>query len=140
MVRCGWAASSKAERRTPSWLTATPAAASAVGEAVAAFIIARAAPSRAVCGAVEGGARRADAAERDALVGQPLVGVVGAQRQAIFGARGEHAIGLADALGDEIVDHHAEIGFGAVEDAPAPPAGQRAALSPATRPCAAASS
>ena len=41
-VRCGWAASSKAERRTPSWLTATPAAASAVGAAVAAFIIARA--------------------------------------------------------------------------------------------------
>ena len=58
----------------------------------------------------------ADAAERDALVGQPFVGVVGAQRQPVFGARGEHAIGFADALGGEIVDHHAEIGFGAVEN------------------------
>ena len=57
----------------------------------------------------------ADAAERDALAGQPLIGVVGAQRQPIFGARGEHAIGLADAARDQIVDHHAEIAFGAIE-------------------------
>ena len=58
---------------------------------------------------------------------QPLVGIVGAQRQAIFGARGEHAIGLADAPRDEIVDHHAEIGFGAIEEdrRAAPPARAR---------------
>ena len=48
--------------------------------------------------------------------GQALIGVVGAQGQAILGARGEHAIGLADAAGDEVVDHHAEIARGAVED------------------------
>ena len=66
-------------------------------------------------GANAAGARRPDAADRDALVGQPLIGVVGAQGQPIFGARGEHAIGLGDAARHEIVDHHAEIAFGAVE-------------------------
>src|SRR2546429_494799 len=37
---------------------------------------------------------RADAAEIGAPRGQPLIGVVGAQRQAVFGARGEHAVRL----------------------------------------------
>ena len=69
----------------------------------------------------------ADAADRDALSGQPLIGIVGAQRQPIFGARGEHAVRLGDAARDQIVDHHAEIAFGAIEDdfarrrRPAPP-------------------
>ena len=46
---------------------------------------------------------------------QTPVGVVGPQRQPIFGARGEHAIGLADALRGQVVDQHADIGVGAVE-------------------------
>ena len=50
------------------------------------------------------------------FAGQPLVGVVGAQRQPVFGARGEHPVRLGDAARDQIVDHHAEIAFGAVED------------------------
>ena len=37
-----------------------------------------------------------DQAEAQPSPRQALVGVVGAQRQAIFGARGEHAVGLAD--------------------------------------------
>ena len=66
-------------------------------------------------GAMRPRPHRADAAERNTPVRQALIGIVGAQRQPIFGARGEHAIGLGDAAGDEIVDHHAEIAFGAVE-------------------------
>ena len=58
----------------------------------------------------------ADAAETDAPRGQPLIGVVGAQRQAIFGARGEHAVGLAHPLHHQIVDHHADIGVRAAQD------------------------
>ena len=60
-------------------------------------------------------ARLPDAAQRNALIGQALIGIVGAQRQTILGARGEHAIGLGDAAGHEVVDHHAEIAVGAVE-------------------------
>ena len=43
---------------------------------------------------------------------QAPVGVVGPKRQTEFGARGEHAIGFADAVACEIVDHDAEIGVG----------------------------
>ena len=60
-------------------------------------------------GAVHLRALAADAAERDALVGEPLIGVVGPQRQPILGARGEHAIGFGDAARHQIVDHDAEI-------------------------------
>ena len=52
---------------------------------------------------------RADTAERNAAVGQPLVGVVGAQRQPVLRPRGEHPVGLGDAAGHQIVDHHAEV-------------------------------
>ena len=45
----------------------------------------------------------ADAAERDSLVGEALVGVVGPQGQAVFGPRGEHPVRLGDAAGDEVV-------------------------------------
>ena len=73
--------------------------------------------------------------------GQPLVGIVGPQGQPVFGARGEHPVGLAGAAGHQIVDQHADIGVGAVERrAAAAPAADSAALSPAIRPCAAASS
>ena len=68
----------------------------------------------------------ADAAERDPPARQPLIGIVGAQRQPIFGARREHAIRLADAAGHQIVDHDAEIAFGAIEDdRRAPPRSRR---------------
>jgi hypothetical protein len=58
---------------------------------------------------------RADAAERNTPIRQTLIGIVGAQRQPIFGPRGEHPIGLSDTAGDEIVDHDPEVAFGAVE-------------------------
>ena len=65
---------------------------------------------------VEFRARRADAADRNSFAGQTLIGVVGAQLQTIFGARSEHAIRLADAARNEIVDHHADVGFRAIEN------------------------
>ena len=85
-------------------------------------------------------ALRRDAAGGDRLGRQPRRGIVGAQPKPIFGARGEHAIGLGNALEDEVVDHHADIGIGAVEEDRRRALAQAAALSPATRPCAAASS
>src|SRR3546814_20509179 len=57
----------------------------------------------------------ADAAERKSAPGQALVCVVRAQTQAIFGAAGEHPIGLAEAAGDQIVDEDADVGFRAVD-------------------------
>ena len=73
-------------------------------------------PLQAVLGLAEGARPdRSDAAERDSLRRQPLVGVVGAQRQPELSTRGEHAIGLADPVSREVVDHHPKIGFGAVE-------------------------
>ena len=46
---------------------------------------------------------------------QPLIGIVGAQRQPELGTRREHAIGLGDALARQVVDHHADIGVGTPE-------------------------
>ncbi len=43
--------------------------------------------------------------------GQPHVGIVFAQLQPVFGAAGEHAIGLGDAARDEVIDQHAEVGL-----------------------------
>src|SRR3546814_11140116 len=57
----------------------------------------------------------AAAAERKSAPGQARVCVVRAQTQAIFGAAGEHPIGLADAAGDQIVDEDADVGFRAVD-------------------------
>jgi hypothetical protein len=48
--------------------------------------------------------------------GEAEVGVVLAEEQAVFGAAGEHAVGFGAALGDEVVDHHAEVGLVAAED------------------------
>ena len=42
---------------------------------------------------------------------QAGVGVVFAQEQAVFGAAGEHAVGFACALGDEVVNEDAEVGL-----------------------------
>ena len=50
-------------------------------------------------------------AERMADGGQARVGVVFAQQQAVFGTAGEHAVGFACALGDEVVDEDAEVGL-----------------------------
>src|SRR5690349_4162650 len=61
------------------------------------------------------GARLPDAAERNSFLGQPLIGVVGPERQAIFGAGREHAVRLGDPAGDEIVDHDAQIAVGTIE-------------------------
>ena len=40
-------------------------------------------------------------------------GVVLAEAEPIFRTAGKHAIGLGDAMGDEVVDQHADIGLGA---------------------------
>src|SRR5579885_506319 len=56
-----------------------------------------------------------DAPKRDAFAGQSLIGIVSTQGQPILGARREHPIWLAHAACDQIIDHHAEIAFGAVE-------------------------
>ena len=45
---------------------------------------------------------------------EAAIGVVDAQVQAELGARGEHAIGLVGALGDEVVDEDAGVAFGAI--------------------------
>ena len=58
---------------------------------------------------------RRHAAGGDRRRRQPRGGIVGAQPQPIFGARGQHPIGLGDALQHQVVDHHADIGIGAVE-------------------------
>ena len=120
MPRSGYDSSSNAVRRWPSWLSARPCFAASVGVSDSEFASALAASSAAIFGVELPLPRRADAADRDALAGQPLIGVVGPQRQPIFGPRGEHPIRLGDAAGHQIVDHHAEIAFGAVEhDRPA---------------------
>ena len=43
--------------------------------------------------------------------GQATVGIVFAQLQPILGAAGEHAVRLADALGDQVVHQHAQVGL-----------------------------
>ena len=78
-----------------------------------------------------------DAADGDAERRQTLIGIVGAERQPVFGAAREHAVGLGDAAGHEIVDHHAEIAVGAADMKRAsPPPATSAAFTPATSPCA----
>ena len=47
---------------------------------------------------------------------QPAVGVVVPQQQAVLGPASEHAVRLIDAPGDEVVDEHADIRLGAVQD------------------------
>ena len=60
-------------------------------------------------------ARGADAAQRNPLIREPLIGIVGTQRQPIFRARCEHPIWLGDAARYQIVDHDADIALGAIE-------------------------
>ena len=42
---------------------------------------------------------------------QTQVGVAGAQEETALGAGGEHTIGFIGALGDKVINHHAEVGF-----------------------------
>ena len=58
----------------------------------------------------------ADEADAAAMRGEAAVGVVDAQVKAELGAGGEHAVGLAGSLADEIVDEDGGVGFAAIED------------------------
>ena len=60
--------------------------------------------------------RPIDDAERAPDLGQAQVGVVLAQLQAELGPAGEHAVGLAHALGDQVVNQHADVRLAAVQD------------------------
>ena len=62
------------------------------------------------------GLRGRDEAEITAQRGQTLIGIVGPKAKAILGATGKHAIWLCYAVRGEIVDHHADIGLGAIDD------------------------
>ena len=48
--------------------------------------------------------------------GEALVGVVAAEGEAEFGAAGEHAVRFRRGLGDEVVDHDADVGLVACQD------------------------
>ena len=48
-------------------------------------------------------------------LGEAPVGAVVAEEQAVFGAGGVEAVGLGEFTGDEVVDHHADVGLGAAE-------------------------
>ena len=76
----------------------------------------------------------ANATHRHASGSQAFIGVVGAERQPIFGARGEHAVGFADPARHQIVDHHANIGFGAIEGHWLPPGGASCSVQPGDEP------
>ena len=56
-----------------------------------------------------------DTVRRQRGLAEPRRRIVRAQRQAIFGARGHHAIRLADALQRQVVDHHPDVGAAPVE-------------------------
>ncbi len=57
-----------------------------------------------------------DEPERTPARHHALGGVVFAQGEPMLGARGHHAIGLVGALGGEVVDEHARVGFVSRED------------------------
>ena len=123
----GSASRSKAERRRPSRLTSRPWRPASVGVSDSDRSSRGGVRERRGLGREGLPARGADTTQGDAERGQPLVGVVGAQAQAVLGARGEHAVGLGDPAGDEVVDHDAEIAVGARDDeGPARAAGQQA--------------
>ena len=45
-----------------------------------------------------------------------MIRIIRAQQQAIFRAGRKHAVGLCDALCDQIINHHADIGLATVKD------------------------
>ena len=130
-------------RRWPSALTGKPAVPACGGRQRQRGRARRARSASAAALAREGLRARSEPthAQRHARGGQPLVGVVGAQGQAELGPAGEHPIGLGDAAGDQVVDHHADVGLVAGEGGRRRrPAAARAAFRPATSPWAPASS
>src|SRR5438093_10074603 len=48
--------------------------------------------------------------------GETGIGVIDAQVQPKFGARGEHAVGLVRALGDQVVNQDSGVAFGPADD------------------------
>ena len=70
---------------------------------------------------------------------EAAVGVVDAQVEAVLGARGEHAIGLVGALGDQVVDEDTGVAWCDHVNGGSP-LSQSAALMPAMMPWHAASS
>ena len=72
---------------------------------------------------------------------QPEIRVVDAQQQPMLGARREHPVRLETAFRDQVVDQNADVRLVPPQlEAGSPLQPRRAALMPATRPCAAASS
>ena len=108
--------SSNAVRRWPSRLSARPCL-DGLGRGQRNRLVANARTSakRGHLCRMEAAPFRAHAADGNAPGGEPLVGVVRPQRQPVLRPRGEHPIGLGDPLGNEVVDHHPEVAFGAVE-------------------------
>jgi len=64
------------------------------------------------CGMISGRQKTDVVAE----LGKAEVGVVLAENEAVFGARGEHAVRFNGAFGDEVVDQDADVGLVAAED------------------------
>ena len=60
-------------------------------------------------------ALRSGEAELLGIGGEAHVGVVLSEKNAIFSARGEHAIGFVDPFAHQIIDEYADIGFVAAE-------------------------
>ena len=81
-------------------------------------------------------ARIVDQTEFATLFGQAQIGIVFAQQQAVFGARGEHAVRLARAQRDQIVDQYADVGFVTTRLPGIAPCARQPALMPASSPCA----
>src|SRR5690242_14464 len=70
---------------------------------------------------------RTDATQLGANSSEPLVSIVGSERQPVLSPRREHAIGLAHPTRHQVIDQHAEIPIRAIEGMPL------AASSPARR-------
>ncbi len=115
MPMFGYDSRSIALRRWPSFLSARPCRSASFGVTESDCARLPGLIERRGLGAERRRPRRPDAADRDALRGQPLIGIVGAQGQPVLGARREHAVRLGDAARHQIVDHHAEIALGAIE-------------------------
>ena len=126
--------SSKAVRRMPSWFRESPWRRASIGRQRQ---------------AVEKPARGSepvrpigklprpfgpDQAEPFAERCQSLGRIVGPERQAVLGPRGEHPVRLGDPAGDEIVDHHAEIAVGPPDRDTLQSAGQPRRVQPGQQP------
>jgi hypothetical protein len=70
----------------------------------------------------------------DPFLRQTLIGIVGAQGEAVFRTGCEHPIGLGHTARNQIVDQDADIGLGPVQNDRVFPSAARAAFRPAIRP------